>query len=86
MKDIGIRDRNGIMIHVGDTVKVVYWNKDWGEYTGTVNYDAANACYKIGTVAIHRMGRDRGTSLEVVEHLETDGAKPLKKRRKGNPS
>ena len=86
MKEIGLRDKNGIMIHTGDTVKVVYWNKEWGEYTGTVNYDNAHACYKIGNVAIHKIGRDRGTSLEVLEHLETEGAKPLNKRRKGKPS
>lgn len=85
MQEIGLRDKNGVMIHEGDTVRVVFWDRHRGQLTGTVNYDSAQACWKVNQTRICDMNRDKGTTLEVLEAIEHETAKPMKQRRKGKP-
>lgn len=80
LSEIGIRDLNGKMIFVGDTVRVVYWDRR--ETTGTVNYNPAIAAFCVGAEPIYALGRDKGTTLEVTG-APLEGAKPLSKRRRG---
>jgi hypothetical protein len=80
---IGLRDRNGVEIRGGDQVHVRMWNGD--EFTAAVNYSPAHACWCIGERAIINIGRDKGTTLEVIEALLPE-SKPLSKRRKGTPT
>lgn len=80
---IGLRDKNGKMIHGGDRVKVMTWRGF--EFVGSVHYDNANACWCIDQYAICNLERNKGTTLEVVEAPLAE-SKPLKSRRKGKPS
>jgi len=83
LAEIGLRDRNGRMIHGGDKVLVRLWNGD--SYEASVHYNQPNACWCIGERAIINLGRDRGTTFEVIE-APLPEAKPLKSRRKGGYS
>jgi hypothetical protein len=84
VRALGLRDKNGIELHQGDEVKVAFWDRR--VIVGRVNYDSGNACWLIDKTPIHSIGRDKGTTLEVIEHIDTPGAKPVKSRRKGKPS
>jgi hypothetical protein len=81
--DLNIRDTNGKRIFVGDTVRVLYWDRR--ELVGTVNYNSAIAAFCIDAVPIYSIGRDQGTTLEVLD-APLEGAMPMKRRRKGKPS
>lgn len=82
MNGLGLRDKNGRELFKGDKVLVVLW--DLSDFTGRVNYDSANACWRIDQERICDLGRDKGTTLEVLDAME--GIKPVKSRRKGKPS
>jgi hypothetical protein len=81
--ELGIRDKNGKKIIVGDTVKVNFWDRK--VLTGIVNYNSAICAFCIDAQPIYSLGRDKGTTLEVID-APLDGAIPLKNRRKGKPS
>jgi uncharacterized phage protein (TIGR01671 family) len=81
MRGLQLRDKNGREIFEGDEVAVAMWNGD--SFKGRVHYDKANACWAIGSRWICNLGRDKGTTLEVIDNME--GAKPVKSRRKGKP-
>ncbi|MGA9771665.1 MAG: hypothetical protein WBV94_21725 [Blastocatellia bacterium] len=83
LQGLGLRDKNGIEIRGGDKVNVKMWNG--ADFTGTVNYDAANACWNIDAQPIVALGRSKGTTLEVIDAPLAE-SKPMKGRRKGKPS
>jgi hypothetical protein len=83
LAELGIRDKNGKRIFVGDTVNVAFWDRR--QMTGIVNYSSALCAFCIDAQPIYSLGRDKGTTLEVID-APLDGATPLKKRRKGKPS
>lgn len=81
-RTLGLRDKNGVEIHDGDTVLIRYYDGRQG--SGRVHYDKGVAAWMIGNVYIVNVGRDRGTELEVAKARE--GIPPHTKRRKGKPS
>jgi hypothetical protein len=82
LRGLGLRDKNGKELHDGDTVKVVFYDRR--VLTGNVNYEKAAACWRVGKQRICEMGREQGTTLEIVDGMP--GARPIDKRRKGKPS
>lgn len=81
-RSLGIRDKNGVEIHDGDTVRI--WFFDRRQDIGRVHYDKANAAWKIGEHYVLNIGRDQGTTLEVQSAAE--GKRPVVQRRKGKAS
>ena len=81
--ELGIRDKNGKKIFVGDTVNVAFWDRR--ALTGIVNYNPAICAFCVDAQPIYSLGRDKGTTLEVID-APLDGATALKSRRKGKPS
>lgn len=78
LRGLGLRDKEGVELRDGDQVKIVFYDRRTME--GNVHYDKANAVWMIGKVRICDIGRDKGTTLEVVRAMAE--AKPLSKRRK----
>lgn len=62
---IGVQDKDGYWLSVGDTVKVRYWHGF--EFVGPVRYDRRLAAFVIDMDPICEMDFARGTTLELLK-------------------
>lgn len=62
---LGLHDKHGQPLHVGDRVRVQYWHGF--TFEGTVTYRPAWAAYAIDQDLIAEMDLWKGTTLEVLQ-------------------